>query len=147
LPEVAIPTFNISSPISSKREKELLFLDTLAAKSKVLAGILRIVDVMWFVYRHCKTYQAAVILLHGCPVVHDLDKLKNRKHKTKTTVSNKTRSKCSMKTCIENERHQATFQNKNKALVRDSHFNELLDENKADTKREKKKIYNAAEPF
>ncbi|KAK3755315.1 hypothetical protein QZH41_014624, partial [Actinostola sp. cb2023] len=90
LKELRLPRLNISSPISSDRAKELLALDWVAAfvRSGVLAGILLILDIMWFVFRHSKTYQSAVVLLHGFPVVHDLDDIKKDNDKKERDSKN-----------------------------------------------------------
>lgn len=93
LNEISFPSLDISSPISSKRTKELLVLDWVVAfaRSGVLAGILVVLDIMWFVFRHGKTYQSVVILLHGFPVVHDLDKIKEKKEKEKKLKKSESR--------------------------------------------------------
>jgi CHASE3 domain sensor protein len=88
LKELRLPPLNISSPVSSERAKELLALDWVVAlvKSGVLAGILVALDVTWFVFRHSRTYQSAVVLLHGFPVVYELkDVVKDNEKKKKAS--------------------------------------------------------------
>lgn len=90
LKELGLPPLNISSPVSNRRAKELLALDWIVAimKSGVLAGILLALDVTWFVYRHSRTYQSAVVLLHGFPVVYELKDVKKEKEKRMKKASN-----------------------------------------------------------
>lgn len=90
LKELRLPPLNISSPVSSRRAKELLALDWIVTimKSGVLAAILLAIDVTWFVFRHSRTYQSAVVLLHGFPVVYELKDVKKEKEKRLKNASN-----------------------------------------------------------
>ena len=89
---------NISSHVSKERVQELLALDWIIqfVQSRAFTGILLLIDLLMFVYRHCKTYQLAVVLLHGLPKIHILEEIQKadeKREKKKETQDEKERKK------------------------------------------------------
>ncbi|XP_048583220.1 uncharacterized protein LOC116617592 isoform X2 [Nematostella vectensis] len=92
LEELEIPEFKFFSPVTGERIEELLVLEWIASlfKTGIISGILLVMDFLWFVYRHCKTYQSALLLLHGIPVVYNLDDIiEDNEKKRKETEKKK----------------------------------------------------------
>ena len=81
--EIPVPELNISSPLSKERAQELLALEWIVQlyKSGVFATILLVLDILWFVYRHSKTYQLAIVLIHGFPKIYELEKIQEKEEK------------------------------------------------------------------
>ena len=104
--QIAVPELNISSPLNKERAKELLALEWIIElyRSGVITTVLLLLDILWFVYRHSRTYQFAVVLIHGFPKVYELEKiyeeggkkqqtLKRKEEKMKDKAENKAKKK------------------------------------------------------
>ena len=78
--QISFPDLNISRTLSNDRAQELLALEWIVRlyRTGVVTTILIILDVLWFVYRHSRTYQLAVVLIHGFPKVYKLEKIQKR---------------------------------------------------------------------
>ncbi|XP_078370020.1 uncharacterized protein LOC144653789 [Oculina patagonica] len=78
--QISVPDLNISRPLTKEKAEELLALEWIVQlyRSGVFTTILVILDVLWFVYRHSKTYQLAVVLIHGFPRVYELEKIQKK---------------------------------------------------------------------
>ena len=76
--EISMLQLNISSPLNKQRTKELLALEWVIKlyESGLFTTVLFLLDTLWFVYRHTKTYQLAVVLIHGFPKVYELEKIR-----------------------------------------------------------------------
>ena len=72
-----LPEHNISKHVNKERIQELLALEWIAAfvQSSTFGGLLLFIDALFLLYRHCKTYQSAVVLIHGLPKVYKLGKV------------------------------------------------------------------------
>lgn len=81
--QISFPNLNISRLLSKDRAEELLALEWIVQlyKSGVFTTILIILDLLWFVYRHSKTYQLAIVLIHGFPKVYELEEIQNKEEK------------------------------------------------------------------
>ena len=81
--EISVPELNISSPFSRGRAKELLALDWIVQlyQSGMFTVILIVLDSLWFIYRHSKTYQLAVVLIHGFPKIYQLEQIQMKEEK------------------------------------------------------------------
>ena len=81
--QISFPDVNVSSPLSKEKAEELLALEWIIQlyNSGVFATILVVLDILWFVYRHSKSYQLAVVLLHGFPKIYQLEKIQQREEK------------------------------------------------------------------
>ena len=75
--QISVPDLNISRTLSNDRAQELLALEWIVQlyRTGLVTTILIILDVLWFVYRHSRTYQLAVVLIHGFPKVYKLEKI------------------------------------------------------------------------
>ena len=89
--QVIVPELNISTPVNKERAKELLALEWIIQlyRSGVLTKILILLDILWFVYRHSKTYQLAIMLIHGFPKLYDLEKIHEDEEKKKRKLKKK----------------------------------------------------------
>lgn len=76
--EISMLQLNVSSPLNKQRTKELLALEWVIKlyESGLFTSVLFLLDTLWFVYRHTKTYQLAVVLIHGFPKVYELEKIR-----------------------------------------------------------------------
>lgn len=81
--QISFPNLNISRPLSKERADELLALEWIVQlyKSGVFTTILILLDLLWFVYRHSKTYQLAIVLIHGFPKVYELEEIQKKEEK------------------------------------------------------------------
>ena len=81
--QISVPELNISSPLNNERAKELLALEWIVHlyRSGVFTTILIVLDILWFVYRHTKTYQLAIVLVHGFPKIYELEEIKKKEDK------------------------------------------------------------------
>lgn len=81
--QISFPNLNISRLLSKDRAEELLALEWIVQlyKSGVFTTILIVLDLLWFVYRHSKTYQLAIVLIHGFPKVYELEEIQNKEEK------------------------------------------------------------------
>lgn len=118
--QVAVPELNISSPLNKERAKELLALEWIVElyRSGVITTVLLLLDILWFVYRHSRTYQFAVVLIHGFPEVYELEKIykegekKQQKLKRKEEkMKEKTEKKAKTKESKSNDRNAVDFKN------------------------------------
>ena len=50
-------------------------------RNGIFISVLIVFDVLWFVYRHCRTYQLAIVLLHGFPKVFKLEEIQKKEEK------------------------------------------------------------------
>ena len=89
--QVTVPELNISSPLNKERAKELLALEWIVQlyRSGVFTKILILLDILWFVYRHSKTYQLAIMLIHGFPKFYELEKIHKDEEKKKRNLKKK----------------------------------------------------------
>ena len=80
---ISVPELNISSPLNKERAEELLALEWIVQlyHSGVFTTILILLDILWFVYRHSRTYQLAIVLIHGFPKIYDLEKIQKKEEK------------------------------------------------------------------
>ena len=101
--EMSVPELNISSPFSKGRAKELLALDWIVQlyQSGMFTVILIVLDSLWFIYRHSKTYQLAVVLIHGFPKIYQLEQIQ-MKEKKKEKKKKKKEDKLQQKARNEN---------------------------------------------
>lgn len=78
--QISVPDLNISRTLNKGRAQELLALEWIVQlyRTGVVTTILIILDFLWFVYRHSRTYQLAVVLIHGFPKVYKLEKIQKR---------------------------------------------------------------------
>lgn len=78
--QISAPDLNISRTLSNERAQELLALEWIVQlyRTGVFTTILIILDFLWFVYRHSKTYQLAVVLIHGFPKVYKLENVQKK---------------------------------------------------------------------
>ena len=76
--EISVPPLNISTPLNKQRTKELLALEWIIKlyESGLFTTVLILLDTLWFVYRHTRTYELAVVLIHGFPKVYELEKIR-----------------------------------------------------------------------
>lgn len=83
--QISVPDLNISRPLTKEKAEELLALEWIVQlyRSGVFTTILIILDFLWFVYRHSKTYQLAVVLIHGFPKVYELEKIQKKEEEKK----------------------------------------------------------------
>ena len=100
--EMSVPELNISSPLTKERAKELLALDwiVLLYQSGIFTVILIVLDSLWFIYRHSKTYQLAVVLIHGFPKIYQLEQIQmkeEKKEKKKKKKEDKLQQKAAKK--------------------------------------------------
>lgn len=81
--QISAPDLNISRTLTKERAEELLALEWIVQlyRSGVFTTILIILDFLWFIYRHSKTYQLAVVLIHGFPKVYELEKIQKKEEK------------------------------------------------------------------
>ena len=81
--QISVPELNISSPLSKERAEELLALEWIVQlyRSGVITAILIVLDILWFIYRHSKTYQLAIVLIHGFPKIYELEKIQKKEEK------------------------------------------------------------------
>ena len=75
--QISFPDLNISRTLRQERAQELMALEWFVQlyRTGVVTTIFIILDLLWFVYRHSKTYQLAVVLIHGFPKVYKLEKI------------------------------------------------------------------------
>ena len=80
---ISVPDLNISRTLSKDRAQELLALEWFVQlyRTGVVTTILIILDVLWFVYRNSRTYQLAVVLIHGFPKVYKLENIQKKEEK------------------------------------------------------------------
>lgn len=80
---ISVPDLNISRTQSKDRAQELLALEWVVQlyRTGVVTTILIILDVLWFVYRNSRTYQLAVVLIHGFPKVYKLETIQKKEEK------------------------------------------------------------------
>lgn len=80
---ISVPDLNISRTLSKDRAQELLALEWVVQlyRTGVVTTILIILDVLWFVYRNSRTYQLAVVLIHGFPKVYKLETIQKKEEK------------------------------------------------------------------
>lgn len=92
--EISVPELNISSPFSKGRAKELLALDWIVQlyQSGMFTVILIVLDSLWFIYRHSKTYQLAVVLIHGFPKIYQLEQIQMKEEKKEKKKKQKARN-------------------------------------------------------
>ena len=103
--EMHVPELNMSSPLSQERAKELLALDWIVQlyQSGIFTVILIVLDSLWFIYRHSKTYQLAIILIHGFPKIYQLEQIQIKEEKKKKTKENKLQQKAAKNARNEND--------------------------------------------
>ncbi|KAL9986473.1 hypothetical protein ACROYT_G000628 [Oculina patagonica] len=91
--QISVPDLNISRPLTKEKAEELLALEWIVQlyRSGVFTTILVILDVLWFVYRHSKTYQLAVVLIHGFPRVYELEKIQKKEEEKEEKKKKKRR--------------------------------------------------------
>lgn len=89
--QVTVPELNISTPVNKDRAKELLALEWIiqSYRSGVFTKILILLDILWFVYRHSKTYQLAILLFHGFPKLYELEKIHEDEEKKQRKLKKK----------------------------------------------------------
>ena len=80
---ISVPDLNISRTLSKDRAQELLALEWFVQlyRTGVVTTILIILDVLWFVYRNSRTYQLAVVLIHGFPKLYKLENIQKKEEK------------------------------------------------------------------
>ena len=80
LNQISFPDLKISRTLRRDRAQELLALEWFVQlyRTGVVTTLLIILDFLWFVYRHSKTYQLAVVLIHGFPKVYKLETLQRK---------------------------------------------------------------------
>ena len=81
--QISFPDLNISRTLRQDRAQELMALEWFVQlyRTGVVTTIFIILDLLWFVYRHSKTYQLAVVLIHGFPKVYKLEKIQRTEEK------------------------------------------------------------------
>ena len=81
--QVSAPNVNISRNLRIERAEELLALEWIVQlyRNGIFISVLIVFDVLWFVYRHCRTYQLAIVLLHGFPKVFKLEEIQKKEEK------------------------------------------------------------------
>ena len=91
--QISFPELNISSPLNKERAKEVLALEWIVQlyHSGVFTTILILLDILWFVYRHSRTYQLAIVLIHGFPKIYDLEKIQKKRGKERRKEEEKGR--------------------------------------------------------
>lgn len=89
--QITVPQLNISTPLNKQKAKELLALEWIVQlyNSGLFTTVLILLDTLWFVYRHSKTYQLAVILIHGFPKVYELEKVRKQGEKEEKEMKKK----------------------------------------------------------
>lgn len=80
---ISVPDLNISRTLSKDRAQELLALEWFVQlyRTGVVTTILIILDALWFVYRNSRTYQLAVVLIHGFPKLYKLENIQKKEEK------------------------------------------------------------------
>ena len=112
--QISVPELNISRTLSKDKAQELLALEWIVQlyRTGVVTTILIILDFLWFVYRNSKTYQLAVVLIHGFPKVYKLENIQKKEEKKEEKKKKKEEKKARKK----NEKYQKL------QLIKDEHF-------------------------
>lgn len=107
--QISFPDLNISRTLSNDRAQELLALEWIVQlyRTGVVTTVLIILDILWFVYRHSRTYQLAVVLIHGFPKVYKLEKIQEKEEETEEKKRKKEEKKAKKKK-EENQRYDAS---------------------------------------
>lgn len=106
---ISAPNLNISRKLSIERAEELLALEWIVQlyRSGVFTAAVIALDILWFVYRHSRTYQLAIVLIHGFPKVYKMEevqKKEEKKEEKKRVKEEKSRRKEQEKARKENEK-------------------------------------------